>query len=53
MYLLSPSLPKWWDETWSVLTHKDYLDKELGYAHSIAANDSAPMQDIDNIFFIR
>jgi hypothetical protein len=49
MYVLSPSLPKWWDESWSVLTHKDFLEKELGYAHSIAANDSAPMQDIDKI----
>ena len=49
MYVISPSLPKWWDESWAVLTHRDFLDKELGYAHSIAANDSAPMQDIDKI----
>jgi hypothetical protein len=49
MYVVSPSLAKWWDESWSVLTHRDFLDKELGYAHSIQANDSAPMQDIDNI----
>jgi hypothetical protein len=30
MYILSPSLPKWWDASWDYLCHKDYLDKPYG-----------------------
>jgi len=29
-YILSPSLPKWWDSTWDVLCHKDFIDKPYG-----------------------
>ena len=29
-FILSPSLPKWWDSSWDVLCHKDYLDKPYG-----------------------
>ena len=32
MYLISPSLPKWWDDSWDILCHSDYLDKPYGYA---------------------
>ncbi len=32
IYLLSPSLPKWWDTSWDYLTHSEYLDKPFGYA---------------------
>lgn len=32
MYLVSPSLPKWWDDSWDILCHSDYLDKPYGYA---------------------
>ena len=32
IYIISPSLPKWWDDTWDDLCHKDYLDKPYGYA---------------------
>lgn len=49
MYVISPTLAKWWDESWSVLTHRDFLGKELGYAHSIQANESAPLQEISSI----
>jgi hypothetical protein len=30
MYILSPSLAKWWDASWDVLCHSEYLDKEYG-----------------------
>ena len=49
MYVVSPSLAKWWDESWAVLTHSDHLDKELGFGHSIQAIDSTPMQDITTV----
>ena len=32
MYIISPSLPKWWDASWDVLTHSKYMDKPYGYA---------------------
>jgi len=31
-YILSPSLPKWWDNSWDDLCHSDYKDKPYGYA---------------------
>lgn len=49
MYVVSPSLAKWWDESWAVLTHRDFLDRELGFAHSVEANESAPLQDINSL----
>jgi hypothetical protein len=32
IYIISPSLPQWWDDTWSELCHSDYKDKPYGYA---------------------
>lgn len=32
IYIVSPSLPKWWDDSWNVLCHSDYKDKPYGYA---------------------
>ena len=32
MYIVSPSLPKWWDNSWDVLCHSDYMNKPYGYA---------------------
>lgn len=31
-YILSPSLAKWWDNSWDELCHSDYLDKPYGYS---------------------
>jgi hypothetical protein len=31
-YIISPSLPKWWDGSWDDLCHSDYKDKPYGYA---------------------
>ena len=32
IYLLSPSLPKWWDVSWDMLCHYDYINKPYGTA---------------------
>ena len=32
IYILSPSLAKWWDASWDELCHSDYLDKSYGYS---------------------
>ena len=32
IYILSPSLPKWWDNSWDELCHSEYIDKPYGYA---------------------
>ena len=45
-YIVSPSLPKWWDNSWDILCHSDYIDKEYGYANSKEAMDGAWEQEI-------
>jgi len=30
MYIISPSLPKWWDSSWDSLCHFEYTDKPYG-----------------------
>ena len=32
IYIVSPSLPKWWDNTWDELCNSEFLDKPYGYA---------------------
>ena len=32
IYIVSPSLPKWWDDSWEDLCHSEYRDKPYGYA---------------------
>ena len=32
IYIISPSLPKWWDSSWDSVCHSDYIDKPYGYA---------------------
>jgi len=32
MYIVSPSLAKWWDASWDVLCHSEYRDAIYGYA---------------------
>jgi hypothetical protein len=49
MYILSPSLPKWWDGSWDVLCHKEYIDKEYGFATTPEAMNNATTQKIDFI----
>lgn len=49
MYIVSPSLPKWWDTSWDVLCHKNYIDKEYGYATTEEAIKNAKIQNISFI----
>lgn len=30
LYIISPSLPKWWDESWDFLCHKDFINSPYG-----------------------
>ena len=32
IYIISPSLAKWWDNSWDELCHFEYLDKPYGYS---------------------
>lgn len=32
IYIVSPSLPKWWDNSWDYLCHSDFKDKPYGTA---------------------
>jgi hypothetical protein len=49
VYILSPSLPKWWDDSWDELCHSDYIDKEFGYATTKEAIDNAAIQTVGAI----
>jgi hypothetical protein len=49
VYILSPSLPKWWDDSWDELCHSDYIDKEFGYATTKEAIDNATIQTVGAI----
>lgn len=28
-FVISPNIPRWWDETWDILVHPDFLEEEL------------------------
>lgn len=49
MYIVSPSLAKWWDNSWDVLCHSKYKDKEYGYATTEEAINNAKVQQIEFI----
>lgn len=49
MYIVSPSIPRWWDESWDIITHSDYMDSPLGCAHSVEAVELAYTQPVDNV----
>ena len=49
IYILSPSLPKWWDDSWDELCHSSYIDKEFGYATTKEAIDDALIQKVEAI----
>ncbi len=49
MYIVSPSLPKWWDASWDILCHSDYMDKEYGYATTKDAMNNADSQIIERV----
>lgn len=49
MYIVSPSLPKWWDASWDVLCHSDFKDKEYGYGMGEEAAKGVFTQQIKQI----
>jgi hypothetical protein len=50
MYIISPSLPKWWDNSWDYLCHSDFVDKPYGTAmDDTNVMMGAPMQEIKQI----
>ncbi len=49
MYIISPSLAKWWDASWDILCHSDYIDKEYGYGMSEDVAKNAFTQQIERV----
>ena len=49
MYIVSPSLAKWWDASWDYLTHSSYKDKEYGHATTKEVIENACTQSIEKI----
>ncbi len=49
IYIVSPSLPKWWDASWDILCHSDYKDKEYGYGMGEESAKNAFTQQIKQI----
>jgi hypothetical protein len=46
IYIVSPSLAKWWDASWDELCHYEFIDKEYGYGMSEEAAKAVPIQQI-------
>jgi len=49
MYIISPSLPKWWDYTWNQLCHSDYVNRPYQYAYSDECILNAEIQTVSDI----
>lgn len=49
MYVLSPALPKWWDESWDVLVSNNQMDNEYGYAFKEECMNSVYTQKYENL----
>jgi hypothetical protein len=49
IYVLSPSLAKWWDSSWDVLCHSDYKDKDYGYGMTEEAAKNVKIQKIKQV----
>jgi len=48
-YIISPSLAKWWDNSWDILCHSEFKDKEYGYGMTEEASKNAPIQQIKEV----
>jgi hypothetical protein len=48
-YIISPSLAKWWDDSWDILCHSDYIQKEYGHGTSEEAITNAYSQQIQSV----
>jgi hypothetical protein len=49
IYIISPSLAKFWDVSWDVLCHSDYMDKHIGYSTEREAIENTKVQEIKEI----
>ena len=49
MYIISPSLAKFWDDSWDVLCHSDYMDKHIGYSTEREAIENTIVQEVKSI----
>ena len=49
MYIISPSLAKFWDTSWNVLCHSDYMDKHVGYSTEREAIENTTVQQVESI----
>ncbi len=49
IYIISPSLAKFWDTSWDVLCHSDYMDKHVGYSTEREAIENTTVQKVESI----
>jgi hypothetical protein len=49
IYILSPSLAKWWDLSWDVLCHSEYKDRDYGYGMTEEAAKNVAIQQIKHV----
>jgi hypothetical protein len=49
IYIISPSLAKFWDESWDILCHSDYMDKHIGYSTEREAIENTYVQEIKQV----
>ena len=49
IYIISPSLPQWWDASWSEVCHSEFLDKPFGYAMDVVTENDVLSQKIIQI----
>jgi len=48
-YILIPQLVRLWDNTWDILVHSDYIQKEFGYynMHTIEQTYNQPINEVE------
>lgn len=49
IYILSPSLPKWWDASWDELCHSSYINEEFGHATKEEVAEFTSKQVVEKI----
>jgi hypothetical protein len=49
MYIVSPSLAKWWDTSWDFICHSDYLNKHVGYGTERPSVENTFTQEIKEV----
>lgn len=52
MYILSPSIPRWWDASWDVLVDSKFKDSPFGCSFNLDAFETCFAQDTDNISIV-